>query len=306
MTLAGSQETPPLARTRELADIGFLRGLVERMGALHLQAYAASLAYGAVFALVPTLALMVLLLGAFNGVGLVERSMSELRGVLPADALAVVETQLTSVAETNSSGGYGIGAIVSAAVALYGASGAMRRIMEALNVVNGVEEDRSFVRKLVTSVVLAIGAVVVVVATLVIMVVGGDAARTVFDVIGLGDSAATVWAWMRWPLLVVLVWAGVAALYRYAPVQCRVGGFTTPGTLLATGSWIGFSVLFSWYVGGIGSVSATWGAVAGLVVFLLYLQYVALIVLLGALVDVQLGVRPGLVHRLRSRLRGRT
>jgi membrane protein len=49
-----------------------------------------------------------------------------------------------------------------------------------------------------------------------------------------------------------------------------------------------FSVVFSWYVGGVGSVDATWGSVAGIIVLLLYLQYAGLIVLLGALIDVEL------------------
>lgn len=303
MTLTGSQETPTLARTRDIADVGFLKRLVARIGELHLQAYAGGLAYGAVFALVPTLALLVLLLGAFNAVGLVDRTISELRGVLPADALGLVETQLTAVAETDSSSGYGIGAVFSGLVALYGASGAMRRIMDALNVVNGVEEGRPFLRKLAVSIGLAVGAVLLVVATLVIMVVGGGFASSVFEVVGLGDDAATAWSWLRWPLLVVLAWAGIATLYRYGPAQCRVGGLTTPGTLVATASWIGFSLLFSWYVGGIGNVSAAWGSVGGIIVFLLYLQYVSLIVLVGALIDVELGVRPSLAQRVRERLR---
>jgi membrane protein len=67
-----------------------------------------------------------------------------------------------------------------------------------------------------------------------------------------------------------------------------VGGLLTPGTLVATFGWVGFSALFSWYIGGIGDMSATWGSVAGIIVFLLYLQYTGLIVLLGALIDVQL------------------
>jgi membrane protein len=219
--------------------------------------------------------------------------------VLPDDATDLIDEQLTSVAATNDQGGFGIGAVVSALVALWGASGAMRRVMEALNVVHRSEETRSFGRKLIVSVTLAVGAIVIIVATLVVAVLGGEAASRVFEVIGLGEAAEDVWAIVRWPILLVLAWAGIAGAYRFAPATRQVGGLLTPGTIFATVGWVLFSVLFSWYVSGIGDMSAAWGSVAGVIVLLLYLQYAGLIVLLGALIDVELFDR----GRPQSRLR---
>lgn len=77
---------PRARELRQVADIGFLRAVIQRMGELHLPAFAAGLAYGAVFALLPTLALLVMLLGVFNATGLVAEGMSQLGAVLPADA----------------------------------------------------------------------------------------------------------------------------------------------------------------------------------------------------------------------------
>jgi membrane protein len=99
--------------------------------------------------------------------------------------------------------------------------------------------------------------------------------------------------------MLVLAWAGIAGAYRFAPCTRQVGGLATPGTIFATVGWVLFSVAFSWYVGGVGSVDATWGSVAGIIVLLLYLQYAGLIVLLGALIDVELYD----AHRSTSRVR---
>lgn len=193
--------------------------------------------------------------------------------------------------------------IISALVALWGASGAMRRIMEALNVVHRAEESRSFVRKLAVSVVMALGAIVILVATLLVTVVGGDIASRVFEVADLGETAESVWLVLRWPVLLVLAWAGIAGAYRFAPCTRQVGGLLTPGTIFAVVGWVLFSLAFSWYVSGIGDMSATWGSVAGVIVFLLYLQYAGLIVLLGALIDVELFDRDQPTSRLRRWLR---
>jgi membrane protein len=293
-------------RTREfssLTDLGFLRHVASRIGELRLMAFAAALAFGAVFALVPMLVLLVLLLGLFQAEGLVNSAMVELQDVLPADALSLVQTQLTNVATTNEPGTFGLGVLVSALVALWGAGGAMRRMMDALNVVHQVDEPRPFIRKVLVSSVLALGAIATIVVTIAIVVVGGDIASTVFDVLGLGAAAEVTWAWIRWPLLVVVAWLAIAMAYRFAPASRRCGGFLTPGTLLATVGWVGFSLLFSWYVGNIGNFDATWGAVAGVIVLLLYLQYTALIVLVGALVDVQLWDRARPASRWRRMLR---
>jgi membrane protein len=294
---------PRARELREVANVGFLRAVGRRMGELHLPAYAAGLAFGAVFALLPMLALLVLLLGVFNATDLVSEAMSQLGAVLPADATDLIDEQLTSVATTNDQGGFGIGAVVSALVALWGASGAMRRIMEALNVVHRADETRTFVRRTAVSITMAIGAIVIIVATLLVMVLGGEAASRVFEVIGLDETAENVWLVLRWPILLVLAWAGIAGAYRFAPATRQVGGLLTPGTIFAVIGWVLFSVAFSWYVSGIGDMSATWGSVAGVIVFLLYLQYAGLIVLVGALVDVELFDRGRPTSRLRRWMR---
>lgn len=264
----------------------FVGRIVELIGQRHLTAFAAALAYGAVFATVPILVLLFLILGAFDAVGFVARALDELRPVIPKDMFALLEEDLLAAAESASGRSLGAGAVVTALIALWGASGAMRRMMDALNVVNECEETRSFVHRMVLSIVLAVGALALLTISLMTIVVGGDVAARVFAVLGLGSSAEEMWALIRWPLMGIAAWLGIAGLYRLAPAQRRADGFSTIGTIVAVVGWMVFSAGFSWYVGAVAKFGSTWGAVAGLIVFLLYLQYAGLIVLVGALVNV--------------------
>jgi membrane protein len=297
--MAKATRAPGLRQLVEVVDRSFLKELFGTMGSLNLQTFAAGIAYGAVFALVPMIVLLVLVLGAFGAQDMADRAIAELADVLPADATSLVEEQVHSAIRSTGSTTVGIGALVSVGIALWGASGAMRTVIGALNVVHRVERGRSFVANAVTSVLLAIGAIVAIVVTIAVIVLGDDVAHTAFGIVGIG-GAADAWNVLRWPLLVLIAWIAVASAYRFAPATRICGGFATPGTVVATLGWVGFSVAFSWYAGNIATLSATWGSVASVIVLLLYLQYTALIVLLGALVDVVLYDRGHRVEGLRA------
>jgi membrane protein len=280
---------PRIKDLRELKRVSFLKELGAGMGEHHLSSFAAALAYGAVFAIIPLIAVLVSLLGIFNATDLVNRAVDELRGVVPGDVLSLINTQLTQVADSKNAGALGVGAIISVLVALWGVSGAMRRMMEALNVVEGSDPDpRGKVKQYAVSIALAIGAVLLIISALLVIVVGGGAADRIFSVIGLGDTAATVWSILRWPAFVVLALVGVGLLYRYGPGTRTYGNVLTPGAIVGTVGWVLFTAVFSIYVRLAGSFDASWGAVAGIVVFLLYAQYTGMILLIGALLDSKL------------------
>jgi len=280
---------PRLGDLRELGSLSFLKEVGAGIGANHLSAYAAALAYGAVFAVIPLIAVLISLLGVFNATDLVSRAINELGGIVPADVLSLLDTQLQQVATTNRSGALGIGAIIAVLVALWGVSGAMRRMMQALNVVEGSDPDpRGKVRQYLVSIGFAFGAVLLIVAALLVIVVGGGVADSLFGIIGLGSTASTVWSVLRWPAFVMLAFVGIGLLYRYGPGTRTYGNVLTPGAVVGTAGWVAFTAVFSFYIRMAGNFDAAWGAVAGVIVFLLYAQYTGMILLIGALVDAQL------------------
>ncbi|MCW2950345.1 MAG: putative ribonuclease [Thermoleophilia bacterium] len=280
---------PRLSGLRQLGNVTFLKRLASGVGRLHLTAFAAALAYGAVFAIVPLIAVLVSLLGVFNATDLVARAIDELGGVVPSDVLSLLDTQLTQVAQSRHSGALGLGAIVGVLIAIWGVSGAMRRIMEALNVVEGSDPDpRGFVKRYALSLALAIGAVLLIVCALLVIVVGGSVADRIFGIVGLSDTAVTVWSIARWPTFLALALVGVGLLYRYGAGTRTYGNVITPGAVFGTIGWVAITAAFSFYLRLAGSFDAAWGAVAGVIVFLLYAQYTGLILLLGALLDAEL------------------
>jgi membrane protein len=256
----------------------------------HLLAFSGALAYGTVFALAPILVLIVLSLGVFGAEDLVLRAITELRPLLPAQMLDLLETQLTKLVQTDQSAELGTGLAISALVAIWGASGGMRRMIEALNAINRVEERRRAISRLGLSVILALGEIVLVVLSLAVVVIGDDVAERVFAVVGLGSEAAEIWDTVRWPVLVVFLWIGIVLVYRIGPDQRKIDRVITPGTVIAAGGWALFTAGFSFYVGAADLFSA-WGAIAGALILLLYLQYVSLIILLGAQIDVIIAER---------------
>jgi membrane protein len=287
-TAAPSRREP---RARELARVvqpTFVRAVAPRMGALHLRSFSAAVAYGAFFALLPMLVLLVALLGLVGAQVLVDRALAELEPVLAPDLLELATAQLQDILDRGRGGRFGVALVVGLLVAMWGAGGAMRRITDALNAVQGVVEDRSWLHRLAVSTTLAIGAIVLLALTLAFAVLGGDAARTVLAILGIEQLAGDTWLLLRWPVLCAAAWLGIATTYRIAPSVRRPGTLATPGTLLATGSWIAFTWLFTWYMDAIGTLGAAWGAFAGIIALLVYLQYASLIVLFGALVDRQL------------------
>jgi membrane protein len=262
-----------------------VKDLKPRIGAHHTMAFAASLAYRSIFAVIPSLALVVLLLGIFHAEGLVERFLDASAAALPLDASQLIRTQLEGIVKNNHSG-FGIAAIFSTALAVWSVSGAMRSLMEALNVMHDAEETRPFLAKYGVSIGLGIASILLLVTALVAIVVGGGAFESITAVLGLGSgSGGLVWAIIRWPLALLMVLIAFAMLYAIAPDVDQKFRFVTIGSVTATVLWMLFSLAFSLYANNFSSYSATWGALAGAIVFMLYVYYSAVMLLIGAQVD---------------------
>ena len=122
--------------------------------------------------------------------------------------------------------------------------------------------------------------------------VSGPVAEAVGDVIGLGETAVTVWNIAKWPVMVVLVAFMLAVLYYWAPErQASRFRWITPGSLFAVVVWIVASALFALYVANFGSYSATYGSLGGVIVFLLWLWIANNAMLLGQEMNAELDGR---------------
>ncbi len=277
---AGNQVEVPMAQNLGLVEL--LKRLVKEIQEDHLAAFAGNLTYKGLFALFPFLVFLLSLLGLFGAPDLLRDLIDQARVVLPSGAVNLLEDQLLGIAGSRAQGAFTLGAIVSLLLALWGVSGAFRSVMEAMNVMYEIEEERPFWKQLLISVFLSLGIAALLIFALVLVVFGPEIGGAVADAVGLGSVFQLVWNIVQWPVLIFLVVFAFALVYYYAPDVEQRFKWTSPGSIVAVLMWLIFSLLFSIYVERSGSFNATYGTFAGIIILMLYIYYSAFIMLVGA------------------------
>ena len=272
----------PMTRGLGLSDL--LKRTFKEAWKDHLDAFAGNLTYKGLFAVFPFFTFLLSLLGIFNATDLVKTTVDKLSGVVPDSAAKFVEDQLLGITQSQAESAFTFGAIISIALALWGVSGAFRSVMEAMNVMYSVEEDRPFWKVYGLSIFMSLAVVVLLVGALVLVVFGESIGVTVADLVGLGSVFATVWSILQWPVVACVVLFAFSLIYYFAPATKQRFRWISPGSILAFVFWLIFSLLFSLYASTFGgdSYSETYGSLAGVIVLMLYVYYSALIMLVGA------------------------
>jgi membrane protein len=240
----------------------------------------AGLTYYALLSIFPMLLAVLSILGLF-GDSATRPLIDNLRELAPGSARDTVITAVENL--QRSQGAAGVLFVVSVAGALWSASRYIAAFMRAANVIYEVDEGRPIWKKLPVRLGLTVVLAIALVAATLAVVVTGDLASQVGDLLGLGDTAVTVWNWAKWPVAIVLVALLLALLYWAAP-NVRHPGFRwlTPGAALAIVIWVAGSVGFTIYLANFDSYNKTYGTLAGVIIFLVWLWLTNLGVLLGA------------------------
>ncbi len=276
----GNQAEVPLAQ--DLGVVDFFKLTFKEVGEDHVSAFAGNLTYKTLFAIFPFFTFLLSLLGLFNATSLVNDMIDYLSGVMPGSATAFIKDQLLSITKSQAESAFTLGAIISIALALWGVSGAFRSIMEAMNVMYEVEEDRPFWKVYGLSILMSLAVVILMVSAFGIVIFGGSIGGGLAGAIGLDRVFQTVWSIVQWPIVACIVLFTFALIYFFAPAAKQKFAWISPGSVLAFVFWLVFSLLFSFYVGASGSYSATYGSLAGVIILMLYVYYSAFIMLIGA------------------------
>jgi membrane protein len=211
--------------------------------------------------------------------------VDKLSGIAPQSATKFIEGQLLSITQSQAESAFTFGAIISILLALWGVSGAFRSVMEAMNVMYEVEEDRPFWKVYGLSIFMSLAVIVLLVGALVLVIFGESIGVRVADLVGLGSVFATLWSIVQWPVVALVVLFAFALIYYFAPAAKQRFRWISPGSILAFVFWLIFSLLFSLYTSIAGSYNETYGSLAGVIVLMLYVYYSALIMLIGAEVN---------------------
>ena len=248
--------------------------------------WAAALTYYGILSIFPGLLVLVSILGLL-GTDTVAALQENLRTTFPGSVATFLNDAISQVAGNASLAS--VGAAVGVVVAFWSASGYVSAFMRASNAIFDVPEGRPMWKTL--RVRIAVTAVVglILIACCLIVVFSGRFASSVGDALGVGSAAVTAWNIAKWPVLVVLVALMLSILYWAAP-NARHGRFRwlTPGGLLAVALWVVMSVLFAVYLANFASYNKTYGAVASIIVFLVWLMLSNMAILLGAEFDAEL------------------
>ncbi|HEV7852079.1 MAG TPA: YihY/virulence factor BrkB family protein [Mycobacterium sp.] len=248
---------------------------------------AAALTYYAVLSLFPALLVLVSLLGVFGqGRRTVDAVLQMAADVVPSDAMDLLRQPIEQLVQSPSAG---VALITGALAALWSASAYIGAFGRAMNRIYEIDEGRPVWKLRPLQLVLTLAGLVLVAAVAIMLVISGPVAEAVGNAIGAGSVAVTAWNIAKWPVILVCVVLAVAVLYYSTPnVKQPKFRWISVGAAFAILIWIAASVLFGFYVTNFGSYNKTYGTLAGVIVFLLWLWITNLALLFGAELDAEL------------------
>ncbi|MFL6052680.1 MAG: YihY/virulence factor BrkB family protein [Actinoallomurus sp.] len=247
--------------------------------------WAAALTYYSVLSIFPAMLVVVSL------VGLAGRSMSQslitnVGQLAPGAVKQVLTTGLTELQQSH--GGAGVVALLSLAAAIWSASGYVAAFMRASNAIYDIEEGRPIYKTLPIRVGLTLITLVLLSACAIAVVVSGPFAQRAGDLIGAGSVAVTVFGIVKWPLMLIVTSFLFALLYWAAPNAKQGFRWVTPGGILAIIVWLIASAGFAFYVANFSSYNKTYGSLAGMIIFLVWVWISNIAILLGAEMNAEL------------------
>ncbi len=265
---------------------GVLKRTVSAYSADNLSDLAAALTYYGIQAIFPALIALVSILGLL-GHGTTQPLITNLEKLAPGTARQVFTGAVHGL--QRSHGAAGVVFVVGIVGALWSASSYVSAFMRASNAIYGIEEGRPIYKTIPVRLGITIVMMILLTAGAFAVVVTGGLAGQVGKLLGVGSSAVTVWDIAKWPVLLLLVAVMIAILYWAAPNVKHPGlHWVSPGGVFAVAVWLVASGLFALYVANFGSYNKTYGTLAGIIIFLVWLWISNVAILLGAELNAEL------------------
>jgi membrane protein len=239
---------------------------------------AAQLAYYFFLALFPAVLFILALASFFPLTNFIDEVVRALRPIAPADVLGFLDEQLRRISNADSGGILTVGILG----ALWSSSAAVVAIIGSLNRAYDIEESRPWWKVRLTAIGLTVGLALLVLASFTLIIAGPTMATQVASSFGLGPAFEWTWKILQWPLAFLLVSTAVGLVYYFAPDAEQDWAWITPGAVIGTLLWLMVSLIFKFYVANFADYNATYGAVGGVIVLLLWFYISGLAILVGA------------------------
>jgi YihY family inner membrane protein len=220
------------------------------------------------------------------GQGTIEALLNNLSRVAPGSVNELLATAIRNLQQTRGSAG--VLALVGLAAALWSASSYIAAFMRASNAIYDVPEGRPIWKTLPIRIGVTVIVMVLLAVSAVAVVATGGLADRIGQILGIGTAAVTAWDIVKWPVLLLVVSFMFALLYWASPNARQGFRWVTPGGILAVVVWVLASVAFALYVANFSSYNKTYGSLAGVIVFLVWLWLSNTAILLGAELNAEL------------------
>lgn len=245
---------------------------------------AAGITFYTLLAIFPAIGALVSLYGLFADPATVGRTVDALRGIVPDGGLELIETELGRLAG-QAERRLGIGFLLGLGISLWSANQGIKALFDALNVVYGERETRSFLRINLLGFAFTLGSLLFLMVALSAVV----AVPVAGQVAGAEAVAETSLPLLRWPVMLAVIAAFLALVYRYGP--CREPArwrWVSWGGIVAALLWVAVSAAFSWYVANFGNYNATYGSLGAVAGFMTWIWISAAVVLVGGELNAEL------------------
>jgi membrane protein len=243
---------------------------------------AAAVTFYSLLALFPAIAALVSIYGLFADPSQIANQLDNLSGILPGGGMEILRDQLTRVA-SQGNGSLTIGVVIGVIVSLWSANSGMKALFDALNVVYGEKEKRSFLWLNAITLMITLGMLCFVIIALVAIV----AVPVILH--ALPSFLGTVINWARWPVMTVLIAVVLACIYRYAPSRDEPKWrWISWGSIFAAVGWLAFSAAFSFYAANFGTFNKTYGSLGAVVGFMLWMWLSITVILLGGKLNAEI------------------
>jgi membrane protein len=253
----------------------------------HITNLAAALAYYSFLAIPSALLVAVGAFGLFGDEDAVSTIVDKLDGVVPQEALTLVQSSLDRVTESQSSSGIML-IVIGSVLALWTLTGAMQTLMWALNAAYDREETRGFVKRRLTALAMIVLMLLAFGLAFGLLVLGPVLSNAIGSAVDLESVVKWLWWTAQWPLLLLgLLFAFAAILYLGPNVDHPRWQFLTFGTVISVVVWLLASGAFAVFVSRFGSFDKTWGSLAAVIIMLTWLWLSGVALLFGAEVNAE-------------------
>ena len=243
---------------------------------------AAGVTFYALLAIFPAIAALISIYGLFADPSSIASQSDAASGFLPGDALNILREQMERIAQARGTLGFAF--LIGLLISLWSANGGMKALFDALNVVYGEKENRSFIWLNIMSLSFTVAAIVFLIVAVALVAV----VPLMLYYLGLENATQWLFTVARWPVLLLAVAVALALIYRYGPSRAEPKWrWITWGSASAAVAWIVLSLLFSWYAANFASYNRTYGSLGAVIAFMTWMWLSAIVVLVGAAIDAE-------------------